>query len=343
MPDDMLFADAERSAAKHKEYALLSQVAHMYYDLDMLQPEIAAKLFFSRSKVSRMLTQAKQLGIVEIKVRRIVDRVPSMEKKLRDTFGLKEAVVISSFESQSDAELIQTLTDFAALYVSGLLKGRCKVGISDGRTINEVVKKLRKVTPCNLEVVQLIGSTSNTFLAVESRHMVDEMLSIFSGKGYFLNTPIYIDDVYAKEVLLKDPTVREVFDHMRSCGLLLTRVGALNDPERGVRQWYGYQTREHMEELREKGAVGSVCAQYYDIDGKLVPSEWNDKCIAMPLEDVRKNEQTIGIAAGDEKARPILGALRGRLLNVLVTDAATATLVMQMHEESDDSVNSSRR
>ena len=68
MPEDLLFNESETSAAKHREYALISQVAHMYYDLDMLQPEIAAKLYFSRSKVSRMLTQAKKLGIVEIRV-----------------------------------------------------------------------------------------------------------------------------------------------------------------------------------------------------------------------------------------------------------------------------------
>lgn len=49
---------AKRSAAEHREYAVISQVAHMYYDLNMLQPEIAEKLFFSRSKVSRMLKQA---------------------------------------------------------------------------------------------------------------------------------------------------------------------------------------------------------------------------------------------------------------------------------------------
>lgn len=49
-------------------------------------------------------------------------------------------------------------------------------------------------------MVQLMGSATNTFLTEESRHLVNEMLSIFSGKGYFLNTPLYVDDLYAKEI-----------------------------------------------------------------------------------------------------------------------------------------------
>ena len=120
---------------------------------------------------------------------------------------------------------------------------------------------------------------------------------------------------------------------MRGCGMLLTGVGALLDQGHGIHQWYGYQTQRHVDELREKGAVGSVCAQYYDIDGRLVPSEWNSKCLAMPLEDVRRNEMTIGIASGELKAKPILGALRGGLLNVLVTDADTATKVLELQEK----------
>lgn len=333
MAESTNFIDSGASNAKHKEYALLSQVAHMYYDLNMQQPEIAEKLYFSRSKVSRMLTQARKLGIVEINVRHIVDRTAPLEKKLCSTFGLTDAVVITSFETESRQDVFQSLTDFAALHISSLIKGKCKVGISNGKTINAVVKKLHRQNPCTLEVVQLIGSTGNTYVSEESRHLVDDVLKTFSGEGYFLNAPMYIDDVYAKEILLRDPAVSDVFDHMRGCGMLLTGVGALQDLGKGVHHLYGYQTQRHVEELRAGGAVGSVCAQYFDIDGKPVESEWNSKCVAMPLEDVRTNSMTIGIATGEAKIMPILGALRGSILNVLITDASTASGVLEAQEE----------
>lgn len=138
---------AERNAAEHRNYAVISQVAHMYYDLNMPQPEIAEKLFFSRSKVSRMLKQARKLGIVEINVRHIVDRTPSLEKKLTALFGLKEALVITCFEEQRGEDAFQALTDFAALHISGLLRGPRKVGITNGKTI----KSFGKYSPVPLK------------------------------------------------------------------------------------------------------------------------------------------------------------------------------------------------
>lgn len=321
--------ESRSSGKQNMEYALLSQVAHMYYDLNMLQPEIAAKLFFSRSKVSRMLKQARELGIVEIEVKRIVDRVPVLEKKLCAEFGLKEAIVVTSFENQSEEDAFEVLTDFAALYVAGSIKGACKVGMSNGRTINAVVRKLRRVHPCALEIVQLMGSASNTFAAEESRYLVDRMLEIYSGKGYFLNTPLYVEDAYAKEILMKDPSVREVFQHMKSCSLLLTGIGTISSFPTRTPQWYGCQTAEHISELRAQGAVGSICAQYYDLNGRLVRAEWNQKCLVMPLEDVKENPMTVGITSGEYKVKPVLGALRGGLLNVLITNAATASRVLE--------------
>ena len=318
---------------EHQEYSLLSQVAHMYYDLNMLQPEIAEKLYFSRSKVSRMLAQARNLGIVEIHVRRIVDRIPELEKKLKKTFGLKDAIVITGFGEEPYTESMQSLTDFASLYISGLIRGNCKIGISNGRTINAVVKKLRKQNPCALEVVQLIGSASNTNIAEESRIMAEKIVSSFSGKAYYLNTPMCVDDEYVKEILMREPSVKDVFDQMKTCDMLLTGVGALPDRDNGIPEWFGNRLLKYRDELLEQGAVGSVCAQYYDVNGKLTDSRWNRTCLAMPLGEVQKNGMTIGIAAGEEKARAILGALRGGILNVVITNAATAGEILDLQEK----------
>ncbi len=323
---------AQKSIAKHKEYALISQVAHMYYNLNMLQPEIAKKMFFSRSKVSRMLTQARELGIVEIKVRHIVDRAPTLEKKLHEVFGLKEALVITCFDSEFSPETFSSLTDYAAIQISSRLKGKVTLGISNGRTVNTVVEKLRKRNPCTLEVVQLMGSISSTYLAEEARNLVEQVIEVFNGKGYYLNTPLYVDDTYAKNVLLNDSSIAAVFEKMQECDLVVTGIGSLSSSGETAPKWYGYQTARHLSELREKGAVGSVCAQYYDINGNTVACEWNEKCLAMPLEEVRRNPMTVGIASGDEKVDAILGALRGGIVDLLMTDAITASKVLEANE-----------
>ena len=62
----VLMTDKEYSV--EEKLALYSQVAHMYYEQGMQQPEIAEKLYFSRSKVCRILQKAQEMGIVDIKV-----------------------------------------------------------------------------------------------------------------------------------------------------------------------------------------------------------------------------------------------------------------------------------
>lgn len=315
-----------------KEYAEMYQVAHMYYDLGMLQPEISEKMFFSRSKVSRLLKRARELGIVQIVVKKIFNRMEPLEKALCNTFNLKDAVVITNYDEGPDDSL-EALTDFAAHYVSELLQGSCTVGITRGSTINSVVDKLNKLHDCRLQLVQLMGSSSGSYQAEESHALVNRMLSKFGGAAQYLNTPLYIDDLYAKNILMEDNTVKAVFKRMEQCNIVLTGIGALDIAASSRPGWHGYMTGRHYQELQEKDAVGSICAQYFDINGKYVPSEWNAKCIAMPLDQIGKDRHSIGIAQGQDKVRSILGALRGNHINVLITNVRTAADVIALNEQ----------
>lgn len=321
----------DKKGEQIKDFALLSQVAHMYYNLDMQQPEIAKKMFFSRSKVSRMLTRARELGIVEIKVKRVFERVINIEQKLKSMFGIKEAIVVATFDDNND-ETIDAVTDFAALYVSSKLKGDRIVGISRGNTIIKVVNKIKKVNECNLNVVQLMGSTTQSDSSTESRELANTLSKIYSGTSHYLNTPLYVDNLYVKEALLQDRTVQNTFNLMKRCNIILTGIGGF-DVSITNPNWFGYLKEHHLEELKVKSAVGSICGQFFDIDGKPVPCEWNEKCIVMPFEYLYNNNLKIGVAAGKNKPKPILGALRGHLIDVIITDVETALSVVGLQEE----------
>ena len=109
---------ADKSYEVKREYAVLASIAHLYYDLGMLQPEIAERFQFSRSKVSRLLQRALDLGIVEIKVHPILDRVRPLEEGLITNFGLKDAVVVSTYDHEYAPNTVDSVMDFAATYVA---------------------------------------------------------------------------------------------------------------------------------------------------------------------------------------------------------------------------------
>ena len=327
-------ASTSKNKKALEEYAFLSQVADMYYNQDMMQADIAKQLYFSRSKVSRLLTKARELGIVDINVKQIRNRVPTMETVFRKTFGLTDAVIISSFEGDSYDQTLDAITDFASIYVSDLLEGKKILGVASGNAADRTTKKIRPQHDCKLDVVQLIGSVSNAQQAIEFREICTELANLYNGNAYYLNTPLYMDNAFARSELLQDPNVSRVIDMMKDSDMIITGLGGIDISRLKTAEIIReYQTPEQTRELVDKGAVGCVCMVYYDINGNRVSCEWNDKCISISLDEVKKNSRTIGVACGDYKTSAILGALRGQLVNVIITDVTTATRVLEKNDE----------
>lgn len=80
--------------------------------------------------------------------------------------------------------------------------------------------------------------------------------------------------------------------------------------------------------MRRTGAVGEICSVFYDKDGNPVQTPFTDRTIAVPLDTLRNLPYCIGMAASREKVPAIMGALHGHLINVLITDESTATILL---------------
>ena len=81
--------------------------------------------------------------------------------------------------------------------------------------------------------------------------------------------------------------------------------------------------------LREKDAVGDILLRFFDVDGNPVESSLNDRVVSMELEQLKNIDRAIGIAGGSQKFSAIRGALRGGLINILITDSCTAGKLVQ--------------
>ena len=92
--------------------------------------------------------------------------------------------------------------------------------------------------------------------------------------------------------------------------------------------WAGYFGRDGIDSMRRTGAVGEICSVFYDKDGNPVQTPFTDRTIAVPLDTLRNLPYCIGMAASREKVPAIMGALHGHLINVLITDESTATILL---------------
>jgi DNA-binding transcriptional regulator LsrR (DeoR family) len=90
----------------HLEF--LAEIASLYYEESLSQSEIASRTGYSRSMVSRFLTEARQEGLVEIKVHHPISRRLDLERELQHNMCLGQARVVLSGELR-DTQLLRRL------------------------------------------------------------------------------------------------------------------------------------------------------------------------------------------------------------------------------------------
>lgn len=136
----------------------LLAVAKMYYEQGLTQQEIAEKVFLSRSHVSRMLKEARALGIVEIIIRSPFENHVSLEISLAERFGM-EKILVAYTENTGPREEFNSVCSMGASYLNSILTNRSVLAVSKGKTVAATIGALKpsKTLP-DMRFVQLAGS-----------------------------------------------------------------------------------------------------------------------------------------------------------------------------------------
>jgi DNA-binding transcriptional regulator LsrR (DeoR family) len=88
-------------------------------------------------------------------------------------------------------------------------------------------------------------------------------------------------------------------------------------------------TPQELEDLLQRGAVGDISLRFFDTYGQPVESDVNARVIGITLEQLAQVKRVVGVAGGADKQQAILGALRGNLVDVLITDSVTAAQLLE--------------
>ena len=120
---------------------LLADIASLYYNEKKTQAEIARISGYSRSAISRILTEAEELGIIEITIKYPLLRDNVLERKLKQKFSLDAAYVINSGLSDYSHNL-NLVGRLGATYLQQNLSDGLVIGIGWGSTLFELVNAL---------------------------------------------------------------------------------------------------------------------------------------------------------------------------------------------------------
>ena len=303
---------------------LMTTVARLYDEQGLRQAEIADRLDLSQSRVSRLLKQAEKEGIVRITVAVPQGFHADLEDRLQVLYGLREAVVVDC-EHDDDQEALRAIGAAAAAYLETTLTAGEVLGISSwSETLLAMLDNMHpQAQPGAEAVVQILGGSGNPAAEGHATRLTSRLAQLVGGEARFLPAPGVVGSRASRRALLDDPFVASAMRWMEEITLAIVGIGALM-PSKLLAASGNVFTAEELQELEELGAVGDICLRFFDADGVPVASPLDERVIGLDLEQLQRPRRTLAAAGGPRKVAAIQGALRGRFVNVLITDRFTA-------------------
>ncbi len=300
----------------------------MYYLSDISKMEIAERLGISRFRVSRLIDQAKQEGIVRIQVIEPINTSTEIEEQLEKRFHLRHAIVVQPTD-QSDQSIMRAIGRAASERLVGLLKDGDVLGITWGATVNEVVKALPPKVDVRLQVVQITGGMNQIAIDVNAMDLVRRVADVYQAESYVLHAPAMIRNPAARQAMINDNGIHQTIEMFDKVNVALSGIGAFTNRSISNLMKSGYINNDELKQLRQEKVVGDVFAHFFDIGGKICDTSLEEQVIGMSAAQLKKLDYSIGVAGGTQKSLAILGALRGELINTLITDHDTACDILE--------------
>lgn len=322
--------ETPRIAPSDERMEFLSRIASMYYEQNMTQQAISDMLGYSRSAISRFLTEARDVGIVEIRVRHPLERNTLLERHLKETFELKDARVLVR-NALTYGQMLGRVGALAARLLEEAVQNGYVVGVSWGTAVYEVANALRPTHRPDVQVLQMIGSLGTTDPQIDGPELARWFAHWCGGRYQVLPTPLIVDSPEIRNALVNDTHVRASLNRLDQVEVAVVGIGSTK-PQYSSLARAGYLNQEEVQAISDRGAVGDICAIHFNIDGEILDIPIGRRRIGASPELLRNIPTVIGVAAGDAKAPAIHGALLSGMINVLICDDITVQRVLDIED-----------
>ena len=299
---------------------LIVKIAQLYYEQEMTQAQIAQTLGIYRTTISRLLKRGRELGIVSIAINYDYNDSLWLEQQLKLKFGLKEAVVAPQ---ESETGL------YGAHLVERLLAPGMIVGFGWGRGVSALVEQFSPSSqPHRLVCVPVVGGPAGK---LPSRFHVNTLTysaaSRLKAESHLADFPALLDNATIRNGIMQSQHFKTIAEYWQQLDIALVGIGS--PAIRHGANWQAFYGNEHSDDLVARQVAGDICSRFFDSEGQPVHTTMQEKTLAIELDTLRKARYAIGIAYGEEKYAALLGALRGKHINSLVTDRDTAEYLVQ--------------
>ena len=310
---------------------LMVKVCDLYYNQNISQQQIGKQLNLSRPTVSRLLSSARDLGIVQINISNLeAVKYWEIERQIESKFKLKDVIIVDS--QANDDLLLEQLGKSAANYLSYVIKSGTTVGISMGKTLYHMTRNIHNPEAQDVTFVPLIGGLGQLRTELHSNSLAESLAREYRGRFAPIYAPARVSTSTIRNELMREEAVAKPIELMKHLDVAIVGIGYPNN--RSSIRATGYFKENEMEELIEKKVGGDICMQFFDENGDTKPFKSDNFVVGIDINKLKKVPVSIGIAGGLEKLPSIKGAIRGGFINRLITDIQCASVLASEEENS---------
>lgn len=278
----------------------------------------------SRATIVNYLAQARERGIVSIQISPTAGGRTSVARALSDRYGLAGALVIPAGD---ETNLARRIGDAGGRVLANLLSEGDTIGVAWGKTVLAAAESITLPHPIGgLTVVQVSGSSIS-----EQDFSPELCTSLLSDRIHAhcvnLLAPAVLTTRELKAMLLAEPILKRQLEVVHATNHILFGVGDVG-PKSTVRH-AGIGSQAEIDDYVARGAVAVIIGRFIDVHGRAVGGDHDERMVGITLDELRQVPSRICLAGGPEKVVAIRAMLDAGYATHLVTDLATAEVLLR--------------
>ena len=307
--------------------AQLSNVALLYYGEGLTQSDIAKRLQVSRVTVVNLLREARESGIVEIRVDGKQFAENGTGRSLRDKFGLRDVYISDTFlpPDNDRAARLRHIGRVSAMALLDLVEPGDRIGVAWGETVVALSDALPRQQVDGAEVNQLIGSMISDRVPASETCTI-QIASQIGARCYTLHAPAMVSTPELAQTLRAEPTIAAQMQRLEQLDLAVYSVGNTSSDTHLVSS--GMASPQDMAHARQAGAVGVICCRYIDAQGQECALSPSDRLISAPLHSLKAARKKLLVVSGVDRLDATRAALTGGLVTHLCADRDLAEALL---------------
>ena len=297
----------------------------LYYIAGNTQDEIARKLGVSRQTAQRLVSFAVSEKLIKVRLDHPIGHCIELSARLRDMYGLNMCEVVPADPASTSETL--GVAEAAAAELERYLVSQHPVicAMGTGRMLRAMVEQVSPMDCPQHKMISLVGNIAPDGSA-SPFDVVSRIGDRVKAPHYPMPLPVIAPTVHEKTLLLAQKTLRNVIELARQADVTFIGIGTVDENAALLRD--GFVRPDEIRALVRAGAVGEITGWAFDAHGRLIEGLTNDRVLSVPM-DQPAQRKVIGVAMAPLRLRAVRGALRGKLVNGLITNEIMAELLLE--------------